>query len=94
MRATIRRAKDALRLLTAKGIITANSVAQVLSKQLGSLRTLLLPNSPAVLSLGRLIAELGFWFVWIPGFEPRLFNPKTDEVLHFACEEACACASF
>ena len=57
--ATITKAQHALRLLTANGVVGASQVAQVLSKQLGALRTVLLPNSPAVLSLGRLVAELG-----------------------------------
>ena len=65
---------DAVRLMTANGVISSKQAVQV--KIVGGLTAdaLVLPDSPNLLSLGRLCMLLGYSFVWRCGKTPILIG--------------------
>ena len=83
LRGAIEQNAHAVRLATANGIIEATDVIDVDIQSLGAkARVLVLPNTPAVLSIGRLIEDHGCTFKWTPG-EASITDP--DGGIHM-CE--------
>ena len=75
LRGAIEKNAHAVRLATASGIIEATDVIDVNIQSPGArARVLALPNTPSVLSIGRLIEDHGCTFSWTPG-EASITDP-------------------
>ena len=63
-------------LSTANGNLDADKEVPIKSGSLKSLiEALLLPNTPPVLSVGKLVVEHGYTFYWVPGYAPVVIDP-------------------
>ena len=63
-------------MATANGVIRPDRGVQISIDDLNiTTQALVLDNSPAVLSLGRLCQVSGFTFTWEPGSNPVLTDP-------------------
>ena len=81
-----RKADESVRLTTANGNIVGTDVVDVNVKGMTeSCSPYVLPNTPAVLSLGKRCMEEGYGFIWIPGKEPMLLRPD-DQVVKLKLE--------
>ena len=76
--ATVRKAARPHKLRTANGVINVDETLPITTDATGNVEVLLLENSPAVLSLGRLCMEHGFAFEWKPGMRPTLTTASGD----------------
>ena len=68
LRRAIQHNAHAVRLATANGVITTTDIVDIEVPLLGAMaRVLLLPNTPNVLSIGRMVEDEGCSFRWSPG---------------------------
>jgi hypothetical protein len=66
---------------TANGRITTEIVAPMFCEELKDLvEPLVLPDTPAVLSIGRRCMRMGYGFYWHPGQNPSLVTPEGNVV--------------
>ena len=66
---------------TAKGRITTETVAPMFCEELKDLvEPLVLPDTPAVLSIGRRCMQMGYGFYWHPGQNPFLVTPDGNVI--------------
>jgi hypothetical protein len=80
--ATVRRLEDPFQMQTANGIIYAEREAKIRVKELDiAVWAVVLPNTPAVLSLGCLVEEHDLTYIWKKGSPPRLILPTGRVVL-------------
>jgi hypothetical protein len=72
---------EVISFATANGRITTEIVAPMFCEELKDLvEPLVLPDTPAVLSIGRRCMHMGYGFFWHPGRNPLLVTPGGDAI--------------
>ena len=73
--------EEIISFTTANGRITTEIVAPMFCEELKDMvEPLVLPDTPAVLSIGRRCMHMGYGFYWHPGRNPYLVTPEGNVV--------------
>lgn len=82
----LRKTKEPILLSTANGLLAVDREFDFEVPRLSTTVTALyIPDSPAVLSIGKLVKENGFVMYWIPGYDPYFIGP--DNTVYWLQEE-------